>query len=272
MINVLVTLNQGYINPLRVMLRSLCLSNPELRFRVFVAHSALTKEDFLRINSAADAERCEIVNVCVADDMFQKLPYSERWPQEACFRIFAAKILSDDLDRVLYLDPDLVVINNIEELYSIDFDGNYFAATSHMLEPMNIFDRARLGMTKNSLYINSGVMLMNLELLRKEQNAEKVFDYVRKNQKRLWLFDQDILNGVYCEKTLYIDPLVYNLDEKYFKLNNMFNVPKKGRLDHEWVKSNTVIVHFCGKNKPWKEDYKGEFGKLFYQKYADKTR
>jgi len=272
MVNVLVTLNSGYITQLCVMLRSLCDSNPDLKFSIFVAHSALTNEDFSRINSAVDSERCEIVNVCVADDMFQKLPYSERWPKEACYRIFAAKILPADLDRVLYLDPDLVVINNIEKLYSTDFDDNYFIATSHMLEFMNIFDRARLHMTKNSLYINSGVMLMNLDLLRKEQNAEKVFEYVRRNRKRLWLFDQDILNGVYCEKTLYIDPVLYNLDEKYFKLNNIFNLPRKQRLDHEWVINNTIIIHFCGKNKPWNEDYRGDFRELFYLPAVDKLR
>jgi len=269
MINVFVTLNHGYLEPLRVMLYSLCESNPGLNFRVYVAHSSLHPDDFERINSAVQPERCEIVNVSVPDNKFKDFPYSERWPKEACYRIFAASILPADLDRVLYLDPDLVVINNVEELYNLEFEGNLFAATSHMLEIMQVYSRFRLKMAKNSVYINSGVMLMNLELLRNEQNTEKVFEYVRKNKRKLLLFDQDILNALYCERTLAVNPLVYNLDEKYFKLNNIFNVPKDSRLDHEWVKNNTVIVHFCGKNKPWKEDYKGEFGKLFYQRYAE---
>ena len=182
MINILVTLDHGYLEPLRVMLRTLCESNPTSHFRIFVAHTSLTDSDFARINTAVPVERCRIENVFVPPDKFPGLPYSKRWPKEACYRIFAAHILPADLDRVLYLDPDLVIINNIEQLYNLEMQGMYFAACTHMFEPMQKVSRARLNMPKQSVYINSGMMLMDLERLRQEQRIGQVLDYYRDNK------------------------------------------------------------------------------------------
>ncbi len=267
-INILVTLDHGYIGPLCVMLRSLCESNPGAQLRVFVAHSSLDDGDFEKINNAVSIT-CRIENVFVPTDKFPGLPSSVRWPKEACYRIFAAHILPDNLDRVLYLDPDMVVINNIEQLYNIDLDGKYFAACTHMFEPMQIFSRARLKMHSKSVYINSGMLLMDLQLLRREQMIEPVLDYFQENRKRIYLFDQDIINGFYCGQILAVNPLLYNLDERYFKLHNMNPKSKANIIDYNWVKKNTVIIHFCGKKKPWQEGYKGKFGELFYDRYAE---
>jgi lipopolysaccharide biosynthesis glycosyltransferase len=61
------------------------------------------------------------------------------------------------------------------------------------------------------------------------------------------------------------------LDEFYFKLFNLNPFKLKKNIDHKWVRENTVIIHFCGEFKPWEENYPGKFGKLFYEKFADKV-
>jgi lipopolysaccharide biosynthesis glycosyltransferase len=250
------------------MLHSLCKSNPDAEFRIFVAHTSLTESDFAKIKASVCEDRCLIENVHVPQNKFPDLPYSKRWPQEACYRIFAAHILPADLDRVLYLDPDLVIINNIEELYNTDLQGMYFAACTHMFEIMQVVSRARLKMPPESVYINSGMMLMDLNKLRQEQLVEHVLEYYQNNKVRIRLFDQDILNGLYCKHTLAVNPLLYNLDERYFKLHNINPGNKTNRVDCTWITNNSVIIHFCGKKKPWKSGYKGKFGELFYDKYA----
>ena len=271
--DILVTLDSGYIGPLCVMLHSLCRSNPGEDLRVFVVHSSMTDEDFARIHASVNSAHCEIINTFVPKDRFPDLPCSERWPKEACYRIFAAHILPEEMDRVLYLDPDMVIINTLAELYATDIDDCYFAACTHMFEPMQIFSRIRLKMSRESQYINSGVMLMNLDRLRREQRIDDVYAYVTANRRRLYLFDQDILNGMYHKKTQYIEPLRYNLDEKYLKLYNMSILgKKKEKISNDWVAQNTAILHFCGKNKPWKPDYKGDFARLFYEPFSASLR
>ena len=251
------------------MLHSLCESNPTAEFRIFVAHTSLTESDFKKIASSVCPDRCRIENVHVPQDKFPGLPYSKRWPQEACYRIFAAHILPTDIDRVLYLDPDIVIINSIEKLYNTDFQGMYFAACTHQFQPMQSVNRVRLRMAPQSLYINSGMMLMDLKRLREEQQVEQVFEYYRNNKNRIYLFDQDILNGLYCLQTLALDPLMYNLDEHYYKIHNINPFNKSHKIDTKWVSDNAVVIHFCGKIKPWSPGYKGQFGKLFYDKFAE---
>lgn len=269
--NILVTLNSGYLGPLCVMLHSLCESNPTAQFRIFVAHTSLEESAFKKIQASVCTERCRIENVHVPQEKFPGLPYSKRWPQEACYRIFAAHILPPDVDRVLYLDPDIVIINSIEQLYNIDLQGKYFAAATHLFEIMQVVSRVRLKMPPKSVYINSGVMLIDLKRLREEQQVEQVLEYYRNNKIRIRLFDQDILNGLYCEQTLVISALLYNLDERYFKLHNLNPYNKTNKIDHQWVADNTSIIHFCGKTKPWNAKYKGQFGGLFYDEYSKKV-
>jgi len=266
--DILVTLNSGYLDPLCVMLRSLCVNNPLTHIRVFVAHISLTPKDFAAIESAVKPYDCEIVNVKVDESRFPDLPFNYRWPKEACLRIFAAHYLPDSLERVLYLDPDIVVIKDIGDFYSMDLGDHLLAACTHHFEVFKLLGRRRLHMSKGSVYINSGVLLMNLEALRREQKIQDVYDYVNANSRKLYLFDQDILNGLYHTKTLAVNTLLFNLDERYFKFYNAFLMDKKRRIDLDWVADNTVIIHFCGKVKPWDPGYKGAFGERFYLPYA----
>lgn len=264
--NLIVTLDAGYMAPLRVMLFSLCKTNPQHEFDVYVLHSSLQEEHFAQLRETV-TDNCHIIDWKVQADKFAEIPFSERWPREACYRIFAAQLLPQHLDRALYLDPDMVILRDLEPLYTIDLEDFYFAAATHMFLSMQIFSQMRLKMPKGTVYINSGVMLFNLPVLRREQKEQDVYNYIQENRKRLFLFDQDILNAMYYMRTKEIDTKRFNLDERYF---NLFNInPWQGKLELDWVKQNTIIIHFCGKNKPWNEDYKGIFAELFYQPVTD---
>lgn len=266
--NLFVTLDKNYIGPLRVLLYSLCKNNAKHTFDVYVLHTTLNPEDFKEIEQDIDPAQCRVIGVELDESYFKYTPTSGRWPKEAYYRILAVKFLPQDLDRALYLDPDIVNTNDISGLYNIELSNYFFAAASHMYQPMNWYSRARLKMSRDSVFINSGVMLFNLNVLRKKQDIDEMYDYINKNRDHLYLFDQDILNGLYHEKTIQINPLQYNLNELYFHLFNMNPFAPSKTIDYEWVKRNTVLIHFCGKNKPWNDDYKGKFDKLFYEPYA----
>lgn len=121
-------------------------------------------------------------------------------------------------------------------------------------------------MPENCKYVNSGVMMMNLALLREQQNTEEVFEYIREYKNRLIFPDQDVINGLYGDRIIPIDPKIYNLSERYYLFYNLHPKNKEHKIDLEWVRRNTVIIHYCGKNKPWKENYRGKLG-AFYQKF-----
>ena len=154
-----------------------------------------------------------------------------------------------------YLDPDVVVNGPVRPLYETPMGDCLFAAASHVRELFRRVNELRLDMDERSPYINSGVMLMNLSRLRAEQREDEVFDYIERHFSALLLPDQDVLSGLYGPRILPLDPLRYNMTERLAALRG---------LEPDWVRENSVLIHYCGRNKPWKKHYTGRLG-FFYQ-------
>lgn len=258
--NILVTLNSGYIKQLKIMLSSLKQSNQSTPISLCVLHSSLTDGDIKDIASVLSAKD-SILPIRANADEFSNAPTTDRYPFEMYYRIFAADYLPSSLDRILYLDPDIIVKGSLSELYNMPLEKCLIAAASHVGKVMTKINTKRLSDEKNDIpYINSGVMLMNLERLRKEQSKDRVFEYIEKYKERLILPDQDIISGLYGNDITLIDPYIYNMTERMFALHP----DSQSWLNLKWVKENSVIIHYCGRNKPWKSGYVGSLD-VFYK-------
>lgn len=271
--NILVSLDSNYIKQVKVMLTSLQIENHNEEFYIYVLNSNLTNGDIENIKKCADVNRTKIFDVKVPDDMFSNVPITDRYPREMYFRIFAAKLLPDNLDRILYLDPDLVVINSLNEFYNMDLKDMYYAGATHigkLGKPITKLNEVRLNMPPECEYINSGVLLMNLEALRREQNEEEVSEYIKKNTTRLYLPDQDVINGLYGDKIICVNEKKYNFGERDFIKNKYLSINGE-KIDMKWVVNNACIIHYYGRNKPWKEDYIGDLD-VFYHIYEKRLR
>ena len=265
-IAVLVTLDALYLRPLCVMLRSLAARTPERDFRVFVLHSSLTPADLDAVRRAIEGCRMTLEEIRVSGGGLDGAPTTDRYPREMYYRIFAAQVLPPELDRVLYLDPDVLAINPVEKLYATPMGDALFAACSHVHASLRKLNELRLGMKKDAPYINSGVMLLNLSRLRREQHPETVQEWLAEH-KSLFLPDQDVISTLYGDRILLLDALPYNLGEKFYLSCRLR--PRsvgEGRPDLAWVRQNTVLIHYCGRNKPWKPRYIGELG-VFYDEF-----
>ena len=263
--NFLFTLDKNYIEPLKMCLLSIMRFPSKDGWNVYI----ITKntEDFNDFagNMERLKEGLKIYLIEADDSIFKGFPETVRYSKVVYYRIFASEFLPKNMDRVLYLDPDIIVINSLEELYNTDLDRYYYAACSHTKTFLNDVNRIRLGMKKNTPYINSGVMLMNLDELRRNQTIKEVFDYVKKYGKHFILPDQDIISALYGDKINLLDTLKYNISDRIIKMNNLN--PKNEYIDINWVWENSVIIHYYGENKPWKDDYNGILGR-FYEDIA----
>ena len=92
------------------------------------------------------------------------------WP----YRLAAPLLLPERLDRILYLDVDTVVLNSLAPLYTSDFGGAAFMACSHTDRFLNKVNQARLGLEDGVPYLNSGVLMMDLALLRGTLRKEEL--------------------------------------------------------------------------------------------------
>ncbi len=263
---ILVNINKGYIRHFLTMLNSLSTNNPESDFDVFVLHSNLDDADKSHILSSVK-ENIHIQYIYMDSSLFLGAPKVERYPYEIYYRIFAPLVLPESVERILYLDSDLIVHGNINELYGMDFDGNLFIACTQIRGFMQWFNRVRLGVDKHHFYMNTGVMMMNVKELRKELDPSKIFKFMKSNGWRMYLYDQDVLFRFFGNRIKLVDPLVYNLSDRYISFFN-FRHPKQ-KVDLDWVEKNNIIVHYLGRNKPWKSKYKGILAD-FYKRYETK--
>ncbi|MDD6568396.1 MAG: glycosyltransferase family 8 protein [Eubacteriales bacterium] len=253
--NILVTLNGGYVLPLCTMLKSIAYSDTQSKIDLYIIHSSLTLKDFQKINAVTINTDITLHPIKVDDTLFDGAPTCKRISKETYYRIFASELLPKNLDRILYIDPDTVILNSLDDFYETDFDGNVIIGAKHFEGVMDIWNRKRLFMKKSERYINAGIMLFNLKLMRKIFSKEKVFEIINKKKHILFLADQDVINIMYDGLIGLFDENVINLDERCFaRLADKMSFEKAIK----YVEKNTVIIHYNGKYKPWKIGYKGE--------------
>ncbi len=264
-LNILITINSSCLNQTLTLLNSLHKTNPNNKFTIYVLHDNLTLPDINSIKTYRPNFKYKFIQVNQKD--FEKLPIkSNRYPKEIYYRLFASIYLPKNLDRILYLDTDIVVINDIKPLYYKNIHNNYYLASTHIRKVIHKFNEKRLHMNKEHLYVNSGVLLINLKELRKNFSKDKIYEYVIRHKNKLLLPDQDIISGVYKGKIGTLNSLKYNLGDRYLKL---YNLKSKNKIDLDWIKKNTIIIHYYGRNKPWKKHYKGILN-CFYEEYNEK--
>jgi len=204
--------------------------------------------------------------IAVGEEMFADAPALRYLTKAMYYRLLACNILPADISKALYLDPDTLVINPIRKLYDADLTGYLFGGCIHssitgISGPVN---KIRLNTYETDGYFNSGVLLMNLRAQRNEIREEDIFRYVSEHKLELILPDQDILNGLYGSRIMPLDDSLYNYDAHRYETYRMIS---SGEKDVDWVMRNTVILHFCGKNKPWIKPNRSRFG-ILHKHYA----
>lgn len=267
-ITLLFTLDANYLPQLHVLLTSIRLNNPGETFRIFLMHRGLTQSELLQAARRCDAYGWTFVPVRVEEALFAEAPTTAQYPQEMYYRMLAAQLLPPTLSRVIYLDPDTLVINPLRPLWETDLDGRLFAACAHTgkTEIVSSVNRVRLNVTHD--YFNSGVLLMDLTACRREIRPEALFAFVREHASTLLLPDQDLLNSLYGSRVLPLEDVIWNYDARDYL---GYQLVSGGRVDLDWIMAHTAILHFCGRAKPWRPDYRYRFG-LLYKHYQQLTR
>lgn len=265
--NIVVTLNRHYLKPLCVMLRSLLDVHPQQEISVYVIHTELTENDFAFVRDALGSSHLHLHGIRVASDFLADWPVTFHFSKEMYYRIFSAKLLPPNISRALYLDPDMVILSPLDELYHMDMGDAYFAAARSINHVSEALFKKWLHMGRETHYFNSGVLLMNLNLLRREQDEQDVYTFIEHNLKKLMLPDQDILNALYADRTIFLDPIRYNFDVRHYPALHALSL---GKISVETIPESTCIVHYCGKHKPWHEGYRGACG-VFYQMTHEKV-
>ena len=186
-------------------------------------------------------------------------------------KIFIAEYLSN-VDKVLYLDADTLIQDDLSSLYNTNIKKYYVAAVKDGLMyqfPDHIIE---IGLNWRKFYFNSGVMLLNLSKIRKDDKINDAIKYFNNNKEVFG--DQDVLNVVFGKDVTSISYL-YNCNSVYFEkenaqfLSNFYQeaVPQTPRE----VYNNAKILHFAG-HKPWTPWFEHSYLKPLWWEYRNKAK
>jgi lipopolysaccharide biosynthesis glycosyltransferase len=190
--------------------------------------------------------------------------------KEAYLRILAPEVLPSHLDRIIYIDSDVVVLDDLQPLWKINLGDNVLAAAPDYprLPPVIAPERrTALGIPQEWTYVNSGVLLLDLARWRRERLTQRLFDYIDRHGPALEFWDQDAINAVLHQAILVVD-CRWNLQARMYRSGRRA-FPMEFQATRE-ARHRPAIVHFTGSEKPWllrsRTARKGD-----YFRYLDKT-
>lgn len=253
------------------MLSSLFASNPKASFKIHLLHDDTTDGNDLSWLKAWVVERHHRIKYYNAETGIpDNVPVHSRFSAAAWFRVLLPDLLSE-LDRVIYLDVDLVVVKSIAPLWNTKLDTKLVAAVTNPFYPnMSMVPVYKLGITQERDYFNSGVLLLDLKGLRTFGLAKKVFALASSNPSITRFADQDPINAVLHQHSLLLSP-VWNAQSPYFDLSTE-QLSSQG-ISIEDVKASRrepAIIHYSGPWKPW--DFRCSHPeRALYMKYRQST-
>ena len=169
----------------------------------------------------------------------------DTWTIYTWYRVLLPEILESDVHRVLYLDADVLVAGNIEDMFCLDMTNKAIAGTIDF-QSKDPVTYKRCGYEQEKQYVCAGIMLMNLDYWREHDIANKVIQWGRDNNDRIKFPDQDAINYI-CRDAKILLPLKYDIVDVFFHDDYYYkNYPQELQ---ECVES-PVIIHYAGQ-APW---------------------
>lgn len=245
--NLLFAIDDRFVSQLETVLLSIHLNTKERDIDFYVLQKTPLQLE-AELQAIATEFGMTYHRVLVDESLFENAPVTDRYPTTIYYRLLAHQMLPQSLHKILYLDADLLCINDLGTLYHTDLTGKMYASAIHasLTNTTDVINKIRLQNFSADGYYNSGVLLMNLDLIRKNVKADDIFNYIREHV--LLLPDQDVLNALYGDQIKSVPDQLFNFDTRNL---TTYATISFGEWTLDWVIKHTVILHYCGRDKPW---------------------
>jgi lipopolysaccharide biosynthesis glycosyltransferase len=238
-----------YVAHSAAMLHSLLVRHREEGVAIHYMHGPdVTEAQEEMLAAMVEREGGAISFLRIPDDEIDGLPTVGFTRKATWYRIFLP-VLRPGLERIIYLDADLVVRDSLVPLWTTELGEHWIGAVTNVLQHNDFHRPGELGLAGPEVYFNAGVLLMNLEQMRRDDRTEALRDYGVRNAERLLWRDQDALNVVLGERRLPLHPRWNCMNS--FRWEHAADVFGADALAE--ARRNPAIRHFEGPsiNKPW---------------------
>lgn len=272
-VNLVMAADNRFAPYLAVFIYSVIACSKEENYDMVVLHRNITKENQQKIQRMIEGKK----NICIrfADltEYVKGIPFKvhHHFSVETFYRYFILDVMKA-YQKVLYMDSDMIVLRDVAELYRKNIDGYMLAAVKDVDvigsiksdERSERYVKTTLGIEKELEYFQAGVLLLNLQEMRKNTSSKEL---VKKTLEHKWnMVDQDVLNIICHGKVKFLEQqwnVITNWTYgKKSRMDIIKNVPIPLWSEYKEARKNPYVIHYAGAWKPWNTpncDYAEEF-------------
>lgn len=263
--DIAVAADKEFVRHTGVMLQSLLTHNRHVDLRIYFIHDgAIPADDLSRLASVVHGGGGVLHPLVLPDAWARRLAPHPVFGIAAWYRLLLP-VLLPQLPRVLYLDSDVIINGALDELWNVDLGNHLLAAVVNPLYPHQSRKWLSDIEVPEDEYFNSGVLLMNLDQLRREGWVDRFVEHIERRFDRLRYADQDVLNALLWHRCLKVPPR-FNAQITLFDLGESHLPYTNDELQS--ARRNPTIVHFIGPMKPWRDDCGHPYRHLYWQHLA----
>jgi lipopolysaccharide biosynthesis glycosyltransferase len=241
-----------YAQHLAVTLASLLTNlKPGIEPHVHVVTDGFSETNRQKIAMLKSIRPFTIDYLTVSGDDFKNFP--NQWAHVSYATYFRLKLpeLLPQVDKIVYLDIDTVVTGDVAPLWDIVLTDDEWIAGALELEVGTDFLQT-IGLPPDEPYVNAGIMVMNLDALRRNQFEQRCATFIADYHHVIKYVDQDVINHVCQGHKKIIDPRYNMVFSRYYhahRLDRYHSVYSTETLQQ--ALQQPVVIHFSGGYKPW---------------------
>ena len=237
-INIAFGVDAPFVPMMGICISSVLKNNPAQIFSFHVFLDEINERDENKIAElCAQSPATQIILYFLPSDLYKEFYLEGSYSRAVFYRITAAEFLSETLDKLIYMDADMLCLKPLDELFRLSLENFLLAAVADKGEWIPLH-RKELALHENYCYFNTGLLCLNLDFWRREKIYEQVIQIL--SHGKYPFVDQDAMN-IAVDRNGYA---VQYISDRY---NHFFRVDGKEIPLTEEV----VIEHFAGQIKPW---------------------
>lgn len=271
--NVVYSSMDNYAPYLGISIVSLLENNRDVDVHIFVLSIGILHENKKLLHKICEqyGQTLSIIEANELSDKFGMVVNTGGFGVASVNRLFVASYLPETIDKVIYIDCDTIVRKSLLPLWNQELNDNYFIAVADFAMPQTWTEK--LGLASSDLYYNAGVMIINLQLWRKNSLEDKFVSYYIENNDRIQYADQDVLN--YCcygrikdMNVTYNFPPNMRFYPSKFIIRNQKGYNQYTVEELNAIKKDPSIIHYMGDERPWVKGNHNAYRK-YYEYYKE---
>lgn len=248
-LNIAYGIDKNFILGCAISITSILANNPISNFSFHIFTNNISYDFEKKLNLLSKQYHTEITLYLVDDKSLSILPTTKYWTIATYFRFIVADYFYKQIDKILYLDADIICKGSLSELFSLKFDNNIAYVVN---DKDNIWwNKCAVRLKESKLskgYFNAGFLLINLNNWHEADINNKALGLLCDNSQsaKLTHLDQDVLNILLLDKVKYLDKKYNQQVSINYELKKKFRV-----IPYSPINDDTLLIHYIGPTKPW---------------------